>query len=101
MVEIRWTDQAIEDVNDIAEFIAKDSEKYATIQVQRFFDSVTVLTEHPEAGKVVPELGYDEIRELLQGNYRIIYRLVSEAQIDILTVHHSRRLLSNNPTLGS
>lgn len=36
MAEIRWTDQAIEDIENIAEFIAKDSETYARIQVERF-----------------------------------------------------------------
>jgi toxin ParE1/3/4 len=48
-------------------------------------------------GKMVPEFLLPELRELIEGNYRIIYRIVSEERIDILTIHHSSRLLSNNP----
>lgn len=97
MVEIRWTDQSLEDINNIAEFIAKDSERYAKIQVQRFFDKTELLIYHPTTGRVVPEAGDKTIRELILGNYRIIYLIVNPEQIDILTVHHGRRLLKNNP----
>jgi toxin ParE1/3/4 len=98
MVEIRWTDQALDDIDNIAEFIAKDSVKYAEIQVERFFDKVNVLTTHPSAGRIVPEISSDDLRELIQGNYRIIYQIISKTRLDILTVHLSRRLLENNPT---
>jgi toxin ParE1/3/4 len=97
MVEIRWTDQSLEDINNIAEFIAKDSERYAKIQVQRFFDKTEVLIYHPNSGRIVPETGDKSTRELILGNYRIIYLIVNSKQIDILTVHHGRRLLGNNP----
>jgi len=97
MVEVNWTNQAIEDINNIAEFIAKDSAKYAQIQVKRFFDRAEVLTHQPKSGRIVPEISQTGIRELIQGNYRIIYRIVSSRRVDVLTVHHSRRLLRNNP----
>ena len=97
MVEIRWTEQALEDIDNIAEFIAKDSVKYAKIQVHRFFERVEILKTQPRSGRVVPEIGDEKIRELIMGNFRIIYRLVTATRVDILTVHHSRRLLVNNP----
>jgi len=97
MVRVSWTDQALDDIENIAQFIAKDSLKYANIQVQRFFDKAEILTTHPHAGRIVPEMNQDPLRELIQGNYRIIYRIVTDNQIDIITVHHSRRLLTNNP----
>ena len=81
MVEVRWTDQALDDVDNIAEFIAKDSIKYAKIQVERFFDKVIILTTHPRAGRAVPEINEDDLRELIQGNYRIIYQIVSDSRI--------------------
>ncbi|MBS1502446.1 MAG: type II toxin-antitoxin system RelE/ParE family toxin [Bacteroidetes bacterium] len=99
MVEVNWTKQAINDVDKIAEFIAKDSEHYAKIQVQRFFLAAKVLERHPKSGKMVPEKQDPLIREIILGSYRIIYSIVSESQVDIITVHHSKRLLSNNPTL--
>jgi len=99
MVRVNWTDQALDDIENIAQFIEKDSLKYAKIQVQRFFDKADILTTHPQAGRIVPEINQDFLRELLQGNYRIIYRIITDNQIDIITVHHSRRLLSNNPEI--
>ena len=96
MVKITWTDQSIDDIDIIAEFIAKDSLKYAKIQLQRFFDRVELLISHPNAGRIVPEVNDKTIRELILGNYRIIYKIVNNNQIDILTVHHSRRLLKIN-----
>jgi plasmid stabilization system protein ParE len=56
MVEVTWTEQSLLDIDNIAEFIAKDSHKYAQIQVQRFFKQVEILESHPKAGRVVPEL---------------------------------------------
>jgi plasmid stabilization system protein ParE len=97
MVEIIWTDFAIEDIHNIAEFIASDSERYAKIQVTRFFDYCEILKTQPLAGRIVPEIGDKLICELIQGNYRIIYKIISKTEIHILTIHHSRRLLSNNP----
>ena len=97
MVEVNWTDQAIEDIQSIAKYIAKDSQRYASFQVQVFFNRSEILSNHPKSGRIVPEVGKANIRELLAGNYRIIYKLVSKSRIDIITVHHSKRLLFNNP----
>lgn len=97
MVEINWTPQAIYDIESIAEFIARDSEKYAVIQTSKFFEAVEILIKHPKAGRSVPELSDDLIREIIIGNYRIVYKIVNDELVDILTIHHSKRLLSNNP----
>jgi plasmid stabilization system protein ParE len=96
-VEIKWTIHALDDVENIAEFIALDSEQFASIQTEKFFLRTEILQNFPLSGRVVPEAGDTTIRELIEGNYRIIYRVVSERRIDILTVHQSQRLLSNNP----
>jgi len=97
MVEVNWTKQAIKDIDNIAEFIAKDSEHYAKIQVQRFFNAAKALENQPTSGKIVPERQDPLIREILIGNYRIIYKIVSEVKVDVITVHHNKRLLANNP----
>ncbi|OOQ61272.1 type II toxin-antitoxin system RelE/ParE family toxin [Mucilaginibacter pedocola] len=99
MVKINWTRRAIKDVNSIAEYIARDSEYYAKIQASRFFEAVKVLDKHPLRGKIVPEKQNPLLREIQQGSYRIIYRIVSESKIDIISVHHSKMLLRNNPNL--
>lgn len=95
--EVKWTLLALNDVEGIAEFIAKDSQHYASLQVEKFFLRSEALEQFPYSGKMVEEFGLESIRELIEGNYRIIYRIVSEQRVDILTVHHSNRLLSNNP----
>jgi toxin ParE1/3/4 len=97
MVEINWTKQAIKDIDNIAEFISRDSEHYAMIQVQRFFESVRILERYPRAGKIVREKQDPSIREVLVGSYRVIYKVISKSKIDVLTVHHSKRMLANNP----
>jgi addiction module RelE/StbE family toxin len=99
MVKIIWTDLSLDDIDSIAEYISKDSLKYAKIQVQRFFNRVELLKKHPTAGRIVPELEDRSIRELIMGNYRIIYKIQSKERIDILTVHHSHRMLQNNPAI--
>lgn len=94
MVKINWTSQAKNDLISIAEFIGQNSRKYARIQIQRIRERVLQLKEHPTSGRVVPELENPRIRELILGNYRIIYCLVSDDRVDILTVHHSAQLLN-------
>jgi len=64
MVRVNWTDQALDDIENIALFIEKDSPKYANIQVQRFFDKAEILATYPNAGRVVPELDQVHLREL-------------------------------------
>lgn len=93
MVEVNWTDQALKDIENVAEYIAKDSLKFAAIQVKIFFDRVKILADLPYSGKIVPEINKEKIRELNSGNYRIIYLIVNKHRIDILTIHNGYRLL--------
>jgi len=93
MARLNWTDLAIDDMINIAEFISKDSVKYSGIQIKRIRERARLLKTQPLLGRIVPEIKDDTIRELILGNYRIIYRIISENRIDILTVHHSAKLL--------
>lgn len=95
MVKVNWTDSAIIDLNEIGEFISKDSERYAQLTVDRLFNSVDILEDHPRSGKMISEFQDDKIRELIRFNYRIVYLLIDTHQIDILTVHRCERLVTN------
>jgi toxin ParE1/3/4 len=95
MVKVIWTDSAIQDLNDIGDYIAKDSVRYAEITVEKLFNSVDILEEYPHAGKMVPEFEEESLRELIGGNYRIVYQIIDEFRIDILTVHNCARLIGN------
>ena len=97
MVEIRFSPQVIDDINNIAEFISRDSEKYASLQTARFFERIEILKTNPLSGRIVPELENPSVRELIIGNYRIIYHVFSSMRVEILTIHHSRRSLKSNP----
>jgi addiction module RelE/StbE family toxin len=93
MAKLNWTSQSKNDLISIAEFIAQDSRKFARIQVQRIRERARQIAKYPESGRIVPELNNPKIREVIIGNYRIIYVLPTDERIDILTVHHSARRL--------
>jgi toxin ParE1/3/4 len=93
MVEITWDEYALENVQEIYDFIAKDSTHYAEKQINKLLQRIEVLKTFPLSGKMVPEFEIDSVRELVEGNYRIIYEVFSEDSIGILTVHHSAKLL--------
>jgi toxin ParE1/3/4 len=93
MVKIVWTELSILDLSAIFDFIAENSDRYATITTNKIYQRVQVLTENPFSGRIVVEFNEKSIRELIEGNYRIIYRIKSPIQIDILRVYHSARLL--------
>ncbi len=94
MVQINWTPQSISDLKAIKDYIATDSFKYAKLQVIKLRLRPRILREHIYAGKIIGELGKENYRELIEGNYRIIYKIVSNTRIDILTIHHTVRDLN-------
>ena len=95
MAELKWTEQALSDVEAIAIYIARDSTFYAQAFAQKIFDTVQQLEIFPESGRMVPELNQQNIREIVIGSYRVIYR-VKNNYVEILTVYHSSRLLNKN-----
>jgi len=95
MVQVKWTDSALQDLDDIGDYIAKDSLKYAEITVNKLFESVDILEDHPYAGVMTPEFQNEFIRQIVRGDYRIVYRIIDSTRIDILTVHNCARLITN------
>jgi addiction module RelE/StbE family toxin len=91
MTPIRWTPQAVADLEAIREYVARDSEHYAAHLVERLFASVDHLSAFPQAGRLVPEFERPDLREVILGSYRVVYRLRS-AQVEVLTVFHGARL---------
>ena len=92
MAEVRWTLQASDDLDAIAQFIAKDSPQYARLFVSDVFQAVERLSEFPQSGRIVPEFNDPVVREVILGNYRLVYRLKAKL-IEMLTVYHGARLL--------
>lgn len=94
----RWTLQAVEDLEAIRVYIARDSEHFAVLLVERLVASVERLGTFPESGRIVPELQRPDLRELIVGSYRVVYRL-SDNSASVLTVLHGARLFPEE--LGS
>ncbi len=92
--KIKWTIRALNDLHDIYEFIAKDSKRYAQIQIENIQNAVSNLLSFPLMGHEVPELPHLQYREILVGNYRVVYRLEEDQDLVIvMSVMHGRRLL--------
>ena len=87
-----WSPLALDRVTEIAEYIALDNSIAAQRWVDKLFSKVERLSEFPHRGRMVPEIDNKAFRELIFGNYRVIYR-VEKDQVSILTVRHGRQLL--------
>lgn len=92
MVNVVWTEFALEDLKSIHEFISKDSKHYADQFVEKLVARVNQLETNPRSGRIVPEFNVETVRELIEGNYRIIYRVDSDS-LGIIRIHHSARQL--------
>jgi len=90
---VRWSDQAKADLRAIHDFIAHDSTHYAKKVTQDLREKTDLLEELPRIGKVVAELGDDNVRELALYSYRILYE-ISDDDIVVLAVVHKRRDLA-------
>jgi addiction module RelE/StbE family toxin len=91
-MQIAWTREALNRLTEIEEYISKDSQQRAINFVNYLIDQGETLKDHPKIGRVVPEVGNENIRELIVKKYRIIYRVTDE-RIEILTVFEGHRLL--------
>ncbi|MEX1042720.1 MAG: type II toxin-antitoxin system RelE/ParE family toxin [Pirellulaceae bacterium] len=90
--KVYWTRRARADLRGIRDHIAQDAPDAARSFVQAIIDSTDRLQKFPLSGQVVPELDRTEIREVLRGSYRVIYR-VQRDRVEILTVYHGARVL--------
>jgi len=89
--EVRWTDQAVADLQAIREFITRDSPRYGRLVAERLFNATERLETFRLSGRIVPELGRDDVREILVGEYRLVHK-VSAGTVIMLTIFRSSRL---------
>jgi toxin ParE1/3/4 len=87
-----WSRRALQDLEAIAEYIAKDSPAYAAVVVKNIVQQTRLLSQFPRSGRKVPEFDDESIRELLAYSYRIIYRF-QENEVLIAAVIHGKRIL--------
>jgi len=91
-MRVHWTDRAKARLRHIHDYIAEDSAKTALKVVDRMTARSKQIAELPYSGRRVREYSGNDIRELLEAPYRIIYKIKSD-QIDVLTVMHYRQIL--------
>lgn len=89
-----WSIPARNDLKQIYDYIAKDSKYYATNVVENIFSKAENLDEFPEIGRMVPEIGDENVRELIIYAYRLIYE-VAPNDVQILAIIHGKRDFSS------
>ena len=94
-MRIIWSPLAVGRASEIADYIAQDKPSAAEKWIDTVFSKVEQLKSSPEIGRIVPEINDSQFRELIYGNYRIIYRIETK-QISILTIRHGRQILPIN-----
>ncbi len=90
MAKIIWAPTSLDDIDLIAEYIARDSAKRSTIFVERLLKSVERLEVFPQSGRVVPEIGDEVRREIIFGSFRVMYRIEGDI-VWITGVVHSAK----------
>lgn len=95
-MKVVWTNTAVDHLVDIYEYIAKDSPRYALRMIDRITSRSKQLSRFPESGQVVSEYADLQVREIIEGPYRVIFRRRPEV-VQVLAVIHGARLLP--PTL--
>jgi toxin ParE1/3/4 len=94
MVQLVWTEPALSDLNDIADYLVLENPGAAKALVQQIFSAVDRLEQHPASGRIPPELEKGRYREVIVGPCRIFYRQ-SDDEVLILYVMRGERQLRN------
>lgn len=89
---LRWTERAVGDLIAIGDYIAADNPAAARSWIEKLRQRVVKASKMPRTGRIVPEIARDDVREVFQRTYRIVYRIVDDG-IVVLTVFEGHRLL--------
>lgn len=105
MARLRWTAKAVADLEAIRDYIGRSSPRYGALVANRLARACGQLRGHPASGRIVPELERPDLRELVRGSYRIVYRLVGaadapDAVAEVVTVFRASRQFPPAETLG-
>ncbi len=90
-MKLQWTETAKNDLIAIRRYIAVDNAIAAKKWIERLKTKARNIVHSPLVGRKVPELSCKDIREVIEGNYRIVYHVQSKG-VSILIVFESHRL---------
>jgi plasmid stabilization system protein ParE len=91
-MKVHWTNVALGHLSAIHDYIAQNSPRYAQRMVDRITRRSEQLASFPLLGAVVPEYDAEDIREILEKPYRIIYQVQANQIVVLAIVHAARRL---------
>jgi len=94
-MKIVWSPQAADDLVENNKYIARENPEAAIAIVNNIYESRNRIKEFPSRGRVVPEIGQKDIREMFCGSYRIIYQIEAK-RILILTIRHMKQKLTKD-----
>jgi plasmid stabilization system protein ParE len=89
-MNVVWTEHALQSLVAIEDYIAMDDPAVAVVFIDGLIRRTDILMNQPRVGRMVPEVPGRELRELIEGNYRIVYRL-NESTVEILTVFEAHK----------
>ena len=89
-MRVLWTDAALNQLEAIRDFLSQTSPEYAQRIVERLVNRSEQIAAFPRSGRMVPEYEIDEVRQVIESSYRIIY-LIREEQIEVLAIIHTSR----------
>lgn len=89
-VRLRWSNEALDELADVADFVAQFSAAYADELTTRILEAADRLIEFPELGRKNAALGSEHVRELLIEKYRLVY-YVDTQLVTILSIRHQAR----------
>ncbi len=92
--KIAWSPEAVEDLESIAAYISRDSQYYARAVVSNIVETARTFGRYPYLGRIVPELGKEDIRERFLYSYRLIY-CIEEQRILIVSIIHGKRMIES------
>jgi addiction module RelE/StbE family toxin len=94
-MNVRWTNTAEEHLDALHDHISRDSPQYAKQIVDRLTRRSQQIADFPLSGRRVPEYDVDQVREVIESPYRIIYHIKPD-QIDVLAVIHGSMDMSRS-----
>ena len=97
-MKVIWSKESLQQLIEIEQYISRDNPERAVQLINRLIDRAEKIKDYPYKGRVVAEFSLNEIREVFEKSYRIVYR-ISENQIEILTVFEGHKLLKSSEIL--
>ncbi len=96
-MKLIWSKRALSDLNEIGDFISRNSPENARRHVQHLVDRAKQAALLPTSGRVVPEYQDENLREIIEGNYRIVYEIKPVGKVvTVITVFEAHRLIAKD-----